>query len=276
MNAQLGSIRSGLAIAGLLLGIAPGSEAIAAQTLQVHLSYIGSNTSPAFFGVSQGLAEANLMGGFLGQNYILHEHPATEGIQAREPPISAILTAVDAEILKQLSARFPGVPIFNLTLEDDTLRELCLANVLHVIPSLAMRQDALAQWHKLHPGTEVSALAWHPGFEKYAAKQLNRRYSKAYGRPMDDQAWAGWAAVKMLSDSIARTQNAEPAKLLDYLKNQLSFDGQKGVTMKFRATGQLSQSLLLVEEGRIVGEAPVKGVVDPLDLDSLGAPNCPK
>jgi hypothetical protein len=272
----LGLIRSGRAIIFLLLCTAPWLKVIAAQTLQVHLSYLGSQASPAFFGVSQGLAEANLMGRFLGQNYILHEHPATEATQAHAQNISAILTAVDSETLKQLSARSPRVPILNLTLEDDALRALCLPNVLHVIPSLAMRQEAIAQWRRLHPEAKVSALAWHPEFEKYAAKQLNRRYRKAYGRPMDDQAWAGWAAVKMISDSIARSQSAEPAKLLDYLKNQLSFDGQKGVTMKFRATGQLSQILLLVEEGRIVGEAPVKGVVDPLDLDRLGATDCPQ
>jgi hypothetical protein len=275
MNAPLGLIRSGRAIIFLLLCTAPWLKVIAAQTLQVHLSYLGSHTSPAFFGVSQGLAEANLMGRFLAQHYILHEHPATEAIQAQAPNISAILAAVDSETLKRLSVRYPHVPILNLTLEDDALRALCLPNVLHVIPSLAMRQEAIAQWRRLHPEAKVSALAWHPEFEKYAAKQLNRRYRKAYGRPMDDQAWAGWAAVKMISDSIARSQSAEPAKLLDYLKNQLSFDGQKGVTMKFRATGQLSQILLLVEEGRIVGEAPVKGVVDPLDLDRLGATDCP-
>ena len=93
---------------------------------------------------------------------------------------------------------------------------------------------------------------------------------------MDDRAWAGWAALKMLADSVARIQNAEPAKLLDYLKTKLVFDGQKGVTMKFRATGQLSQILLIIENGKPVGEAPVKGVVDPLDLDSLGAVECQK
>jgi hypothetical protein len=46
--------------------------------------------------------------------------------------------------------------------------------------------------------------------------------------------------------------------------------------MKFRATGQLSQILLIIENGKLVGEAPVKGVVDPLDLDSLGAVECQK
>jgi hypothetical protein len=261
----------------ILLSVIYGSEVMAAQAIEVHLSYIGSTTSTAFLGVSQGLREANLMGKFLGQSYILHEYPATAAAQAGASNPSAILAAVDAETLKQLSMLYPKIPIFNLTLEDDALRARCLPNVLHVIPSQRMRQEAVAQWRKLYPEAHVTAQAWHPEFEKYAAKQLNRRYRQAQGRPMDDRAWAGWAALKMLADSVARIQNAEPAKLLDYLKTKLAFDGQKGVTMKFRATGQLSQILLIIENGKLVGEAPVKGVVDdPLDLDSLGAVECQK
>ena len=46
--------------------------------------------------------------------------------------------------------------------------------------------------------------------------------------------------------------------------------------MSFRETGQLRQPLLLVDGDRIVGEAPVRGVVDTTYLDSLGVPFCPK
>lgn len=44
--------------------------------------------------------------------------------------------------------------------------------------------------------------------------------------------------------------------------------------MSFRPNGQLRQPLFLVEGGRIAGEAPVKGVVDIEDLDSLGSNAC--
>jgi hypothetical protein len=37
----------------------------------------------------------------------------------------------------------------------------------------------------------------------------------------------------------------------------------------FRDTGQLRQPLLLVEAGKLVGEAPVPGVVDSNDLTAL-------
>jgi hypothetical protein len=54
----------------------------------------------------------------------------------------------------------------------------------------------------------------------------------------------------------------------------MAFDGQKGVPHTFRDTGQLRQPLLLVEAGKLVGEAPVPGVVDTNDLDSLGLTSC--
>ena len=45
--------------------------------------------------------------------------------------------------------------------------------------------------------------------------------------------------------------------------------------MTFRKTGQLRQPLLFVENGKLLNaEAPVRGVVDPEDYDSLGIKNC--
>lgn len=89
---------------------------------------------------------------------------------------------------------------------------------------------------------------------------------------MDDKAYAGWAAVKLTSDTVARTSSADPVKLMDYFKTSLKFDGQKGSDMNFRETGQLRQLLLLVEDNEIVTEAPVRGVAN--SLDSLGLIKC--
>ena len=91
---------------------------------------------------------------------------------------------------------------------------------------------------------------------------------------MDDDAWAGWAALKLLSEAVARAQRTEPARILAYLRHEMAFDGQKGVPQTFRDTGQLRQPLLLVEAGKLVGEAPVPGIVDSNDLDSLGLTSC--
>ena len=80
--------------------------------------------------------------------------------------------------------------------------------------------------------------------------------------------------MKLLSDTVARVQDSSAATLLDALRSRLAFDGQKGVDMSFRADGQLRQPLLLVDGERLVGEAPVRGVVDIEDLDSLGPSRC--
>ena len=93
---------------------------------------------------------------------------------------------------------------------------------------------------------------------------------------MDDYAWAGWAAVKMITDTVARENFTEADKLLAYLKSSLTFDGQKGINMNFRPTGQLRQPILLVENDEIVSEAPVRGVAKPPTVDSLGILDCSK
>ncbi len=93
---------------------------------------------------------------------------------------------------------------------------------------------------------------------------------------MNDEAWAGWAAMKLLSDTIVRQPSITGHELINELQTNLAFDGQKGTDLSFRETGQLRQPLLLVADGKIVGEAPVRGVVNPSDLDSLGTQFCAK
>ncbi len=262
-----------------LLALAAGMEDLARAApgvaREIELAYIGEVSVPAYLGVSQGLEEANLQGRFLGQRYRLtaFETAALDRVQAGKAV--AILAALPDDQLVKLAERAEERAVFDLGSESDPLRQKCLPNLLHILPSAAMKADALAQWRRLHPESKAEAKAWHPAFTKYAAEQLNRRFRKAQGRDMDDPAWAGWAAVKMIADSVARMDAVEPAALLRYLRTDLSFDGQKGVTMSFRNDGQLRQILLLVEGPRILGEAPVKGVVDATDLDSLGAAACP-
>lgn len=268
-------VRLLLPVVAALTMIPPAQAADAAATLEVNLVYFGDEKDTALLGVSQGVSEGNQQGKFLGQKYTLKLVPDTQIVALKDPRPSAVFAAVDAESLRLLSELNPGVPIFNLIEEMEDLRALCLPNLLHVIPDQQMRSDAVAQWQTKHPGEAVEARAWHPAFDKYAGRQLNNRFTKSFKQGMDDYAWAGWAAAKMLTDSVARTQSTEPGTLLEYLKAELEFDGQKGVTMNFRPNGQLRQVLLLVKDEKIVGEAPVRGVTAATDLDSLGHAHCP-
>lgn len=252
-----------------LIGLASSSVATA---LEVRIAFIGDQDGDGWRGAAQGIAEANAQGRFLGLHYTL-EPSAGPAVDA---DVSAIVTAVAAERLAPIAAANPGRAVINVAAADDELRADCVPNLLHTLPSYAMRDDAETQWRRKHPESEAVAQAWHADFEKYAAAQLNKRYQAGAGRPMSDEAWAGWAATKAVADVIARDQRVESAALLDSLRGDIAFDGQKGAEMSFRDTGQLRQPLLLVEGGRIVGEAPVRGVVDTENLDSLGLPSCLK
>ena len=241
--------------------------------LEVRLAYVGSTDGSAWLGVKQGEHEANIQGRFLDQNYVV-EAMTLEALTQSQAPIAAVVAAGDESMLRSVSEAMPNVAVFNVTAGDDALRQGCTTNLLHVPPSDAMRSDAVAQWLQKNPEADVEAWAWHPKFVKYAARDLNKRFLKVQGSPMDDDGWAGWAAVRIVAVSVIMTQGTEPSALLAFMKSELGFDGQKGVPHTFRDTGQLRQRLLIVEGGELAGEAPVRGVADTTDLDSLGVPSC--
>ena len=246
--------------------------AAVAAPLEIKLLFVGTANSSAHRGAQQGLEEANAQGEFLGQHYrLVVAAPAAQ----RHAEASALVVASRDSALLKIAASNPTLPVLNVGSASDQLRTDCRANLLHVLPSRKMLTDALAQWHTAHPqATGIEAHAWHARFDKYSASQLNKRYQEKFRTAMDDQAWAGWAAVKLISDLIAREQTADGGKLLKALRTDLKFDGQKGIEMSFRTTGQLRQPLLLVANDHVVGEAPVRGVVEIENLDSLGATTC--
>jgi hypothetical protein len=55
---------------------------------------------------------------------------------------------------------------------------------------------------------------------------------------MTGEAWAMWAAVKIVSEASLRTRSVEPFIILDYIKKS-EFDGHKGWPLTFRAADHL-------------------------------------
>lgn len=256
---------SAAALLGLcLLPMAGGAQ-------EEYLVYFVGAQDSALLGARQGISEAQLQGRFLQQDYRLVQFTDAAALP-RPIPAVAIVTNLPAAPLLQLARERADVPVFNVGADEDSLRTACLPNLLHVQPSQRMKADALAQWRERHPQSKARAQAWHHGFKKFAARDLNKRFRKAFDTAMDDAAWAGWAAVKMASDLLARGTAGDANTLLRQLRTALTFDGQKGDAMDFRANGQLRQLVLLVEDDRPVGEAPLRGKT----LDSLGTDGaCP-
>jgi hypothetical protein len=86
-------------------------------------------------------------------------------------------------------------------------------------------------------------VVWHSSLERFGAGQLNDRF-KAAGIPIDEQAWLGWFAVKLLWESGVRDKHPR----------ELSYDGHKGSALRFSPAGVLMQPIYSVEDGRVAEE----------------------
>ena len=246
----------------------------ATGVIEIDFVYVGDTKHSSLLGIRQGIDESNLQGQFLNQKYNL-DLVAINNIDKYDfSKYIAVLTSLNTPQLKKLAKQLPDMPVFNLADENNELRLNCFSNILHIVPSSKMKSDALEQLQIKKPNSTAKPKSWHYSFVKFAARDLNKRFKKNYQKKMNDHSWAGWAAVKMTSDTVARTQISNPKKMLKYLKEDLSFDGQKGSDMNFRATGQLRQLILLVENDKIIAEAPIRGVAKPPTLDSLGILEC--
>lgn len=116
------------------------------------------------------------------------------------------------------------------------------------------------------------AVAWHAQFERFGAPQVSRRFAKAAKRPMTAHDWTSWLAGKALI-AIAAAQPKGPAAAWQQALPKAQLDGSKGVNMSFRAwDGQLRQPLLLTDGQGVISQAPVDGILHPVNvLDTLGA-----
>lgn len=75
-------------------------------------------------------------------------------------------------------------------------------------------------------------VAWHPRLTKFGAGELNERFLKETKHPMDEQAWLGWVAVKIVAESMFRGREI----------TRIRIDGHKGVPLYFQ-DGRLVQPL---------------------------------
>ena len=119
----------------------------------------------------------------------------------------------------------------------------------------------------------LTALAWHPLWERYGGPQLNRRFSRLAQRPMTGQDWAAWVGIKALVTAWAAHPKASATQLAAQLRSgTLQIDGFKGQPLSFRSwDGQLRQPVLLGHADGVTATAPMEGVLHPVDtLDTLG------
>ncbi len=127
---------------------------------------------------------------------------------------------------------------------------------------------------RLVVGSEgLAASAWHWAWERHGAPQLDKRFQKKARRPMRDQDWAAWMAVKGVVEAVLRTGGGDFASVRDYLLgDEIVLDGFKGNRLNFRPWNrQLRQPILLVTHNWVVDRAPLRGYLHATNnLDTLG------
>ena len=75
---------------------------------------------------------------------------------------------------------------------------------------------------------------WQASREAFGAGQLNDRFRARFNLPMSSSAWAGWMAVKIVTESAMRTRSNEPRVLAAYMLDSTTrFDGHKGTGLRF-------------------------------------------
>ena len=123
-------------------------------------------------------------------------------------------------------------------------------------------------------GTEgLIAGAWHWTWERHGAPQLNQRFEKLAKRRMEGADWAAWAAVKVVAESVVRSQSTDVMAVADYLRGDaLTLDGYKGNPSSFRPwDNQLRQPILLHTANAVAARAPIRGFLHPTEnMDTLG------
>lgn len=115
--------------------------------------------------------------------------------------------------------------------------------------------------------------AWHPYWERYGAPQLNRRFFRVTGRPMSDEDWATWIAVRATLDAALGTADRSVAAVSGaILSQELRLELYKGAAGSFRPwSRQLRQPILLGTHDAVLAVAPVEGALHQKnDLDTLG------
>ena len=62
-------------------------------------------------------------------------------------------------------------------------------------------------------------VAWHWSYLRHGAPQLNGRFERTNDRRMHEKDWSAWISIKVIIESVLRTQVLDNLEILDYIKS---------------------------------------------------------
>jgi ABC transporter substrate binding protein (PQQ-dependent alcohol dehydrogenase system) len=114
---------------------------------------------------------------------------------------------------------------------------------------------------------------WDAAFDQWGAVQLQNRFTKSFQRAMTARDMQVWTAVRVVGEAAARSNSADAAKILAYIKSPdfsvAAFKGQKLTLRDWNL--QLRQPILLFDGRNTVSVSPQDGFLHQVStLDTLG------
>jgi ABC transporter substrate binding protein (PQQ-dependent alcohol dehydrogenase system) len=115
--------------------------------------------------------------------------------------------------------------------------------------------------------------SWDAAHDQWGAIQLQNRFGRMFSRRMTALDMQAWTAVRMVGEAVGRTQSADAAKTLAYIKSPdfalAAFKGRKLTVRDWDL--QLRQPILLGDGRVVVSVSPQEGFLHQYsELDTLG------
>ncbi len=114
---------------------------------------------------------------------------------------------------------------------------------------------------------------WTAAHEGWGATQLQRRFEEAAGRPMREEDYQAWLALRAVGEAVTRTGSADAGAIRDYLLGpDFELAAFKGQPLTFRGwSGEMRQPILLTDGQVTVSVSPQEGFLHQVSpLDTLG------
>jgi ABC transporter substrate binding protein (PQQ-dependent alcohol dehydrogenase system) len=150
-------------------------------------------------GAEQAISDNNTTGEFTGQQFVLHKFIVPVDGNALDvfnkdivDKFPLVVSMLPTETLNKLadSAATKPVLLFNAANSDDSLRaEQCRANVLHILPSRAMRADALAQYMMKKRWTKWFLVVGNAPEDKLFAEAIKRAAKRFGSKIIAEKVW---------------------------------------------------------------------------------------
>jgi hypothetical protein len=200
-------------------------------------------------GITIGLEEAQRTARMFGWDIVLVRHPDSLSPAAALDFFRSMgVTAVVGELGALTEQRPPDTPVLLDIAAGPRQQSSCRKSGFQLVPASLSEESTGGE----NAGaTDSRVVAWHESLERYGAGQINDRFRARFNAGMDEEAWAGWMAIKILLESALKTGSRDSRVIEAYLTGgSARFDGHKGVPLYFDAeTRELVQPIFRVREG---------------------------